>query len=144
MRRAEWSQTPARTGPVVKVGESEVDMDTMRASTPEGAVALTEHGERGDHSGPVLRRAALGRQPLAEQTQPLRRGDVCCCLLLGVGIGRDGGRRIHRRAGRRQAQQAPPRQAPNQHDVEQAVDRSDRLLRYLDAFAKHLLTGHHA
>ena len=42
MRRAEWSQTPARTGPVVKFGESEVDMDTMRASTPEGAVALTE------------------------------------------------------------------------------------------------------
>jgi len=42
MRRSEWSRTPARTGPVVKVGECEVDMDTMRASTPEGAVALTE------------------------------------------------------------------------------------------------------
>ena len=42
IRRAEWSRTPARTGPVVKVGENEVDMDTMRASTPEGAVALTE------------------------------------------------------------------------------------------------------
>ncbi len=42
IRRAEWSRTPARSGPVVKVGESEVDMDTMRASTPEGAVALTE------------------------------------------------------------------------------------------------------
>ena len=42
MRRAEWSRTPARTGPVVKIGDNEVDMDTMRASTPEGAVALTE------------------------------------------------------------------------------------------------------
>jgi two-component system alkaline phosphatase synthesis response regulator PhoP len=42
MRRAEWSQSPARTGPVVKIGGNEVNMDTMRASTPEGAVALTE------------------------------------------------------------------------------------------------------
>jgi DNA-binding response OmpR family regulator len=42
MRRAEWSRTPARTGPVVKIGSYEVNMDTMRASTPEGAVALTE------------------------------------------------------------------------------------------------------
>jgi DNA-binding response OmpR family regulator len=42
MRRAEWSQTPARTGPVVQVGASEINLDTMRASTPEGAVALTE------------------------------------------------------------------------------------------------------
>lgn len=42
MRRAEWSRTPARTGPVVRIGDSEVDMDTMRASTLEGAVALTE------------------------------------------------------------------------------------------------------
>jgi DNA-binding response OmpR family regulator len=42
IRRSEWSRTPARTGPVVKIGDNEVDMDTMRASTPEGAVALTE------------------------------------------------------------------------------------------------------
>lgn len=42
LRRAEWSRTPARTGPVVKVGTSEVDLNTMRASTPAGAVALTE------------------------------------------------------------------------------------------------------
>ena len=42
MRRAEWSRTPARTGPVVTIGDNEVDMDTMRASTPEGTVALTE------------------------------------------------------------------------------------------------------
>ncbi|MEJ2582654.1 MAG: response regulator transcription factor [Acidobacteriota bacterium] len=42
MRRAEWSQTPAWTGPVVQFGESEVDLNTMRASTPEGTVALTE------------------------------------------------------------------------------------------------------
>ncbi len=42
MRRAEWSRTPARTGPVVQVGESKVDLNTMRASTQEGTVALTE------------------------------------------------------------------------------------------------------
>jgi two-component system alkaline phosphatase synthesis response regulator PhoP len=42
LRRAEWSRTPARTGPIVQVGTSEVDLNTMRASTPEGAVALTE------------------------------------------------------------------------------------------------------
>jgi DNA-binding response OmpR family regulator len=42
MRRAEWSRTPARTGPLVPIGTSEVDLNTMRASTPEGAVALTE------------------------------------------------------------------------------------------------------
>jgi DNA-binding response OmpR family regulator len=42
LRRAEWSQTPARTGPVVQIGSNEVDMDTMRATTAAGSVALTE------------------------------------------------------------------------------------------------------
>ncbi len=42
LRRAEWSRTPARTGPVIKFGTSEVDMDTMRAETPSGQVPLTE------------------------------------------------------------------------------------------------------
>ncbi len=42
LRRAEWSQTPAHTGPVIRIGASEVDMDTMRAATAAGSVALTE------------------------------------------------------------------------------------------------------
>ena len=42
LRRAEWSQTPARTGPVVQIGDNEVDMATMRATTAAGSVALTE------------------------------------------------------------------------------------------------------
>lgn len=42
LRRSEWAQTPAPTGPKVKIGEYEVDMNTMRATTPEGAVPLTE------------------------------------------------------------------------------------------------------
>lgn len=42
LRRAEWSRTPARTGPVVRIGSAEVDMDTMRATTDDGSLALTE------------------------------------------------------------------------------------------------------
>jgi DNA-binding response OmpR family regulator len=42
LRRAEWSRTPARTGPRVRIGDAEVDMDTMRATTTEGSTALTE------------------------------------------------------------------------------------------------------
>ena len=42
LRRAEWSQTPARTGPVIQIGGNEVDMDTMRATTAAGSAALTE------------------------------------------------------------------------------------------------------
>ncbi len=42
LRRAAWSQTPAPTGPVVQIGTCEVDMETMRASTLEGMVSLTE------------------------------------------------------------------------------------------------------
>ena len=64
MRRAEWSQTPARTGPVVHVGASEVNLDTMRASTPEGAVALTEREVMlvrffSENNGRVLTRGEL-------------------------------------------------------------------------------------
>jgi len=42
LRRAEWSRTPAPTGPIIKIGTSEVDMETMRATTPVGPVPLTE------------------------------------------------------------------------------------------------------
>ncbi len=42
LRRAEWSATPAGSGPVVQVGPHEVDMDTMRATTRAGSVPLTE------------------------------------------------------------------------------------------------------
>ena len=42
VRRAEWSQTPAHSGPVIRIGASEVDMDTMRATTAAGSAALTE------------------------------------------------------------------------------------------------------
>jgi DNA-binding response OmpR family regulator len=64
MRRAEWSRTPAQSGPVVQVGASEVDLDTMRASTPEGAVALTEREVMlvrffSENNGRVLTRGEL-------------------------------------------------------------------------------------
>jgi DNA-binding response OmpR family regulator len=42
LRRAEWSRTPARTGPVVAVGSCSVNMNTMRATTSAGDVPLTE------------------------------------------------------------------------------------------------------
>ena len=42
LRRAEWARTPARTGPVVRVGGCTVDITTMRADTPAGPASLTE------------------------------------------------------------------------------------------------------
>ena len=42
LRRAEWSRTPGSTGPIIEVGRSEINMDTMRATTPTGSVPLTE------------------------------------------------------------------------------------------------------
>jgi two-component system alkaline phosphatase synthesis response regulator PhoP len=42
LRRAEWSQTPAPTGPTVAVGSHQVNLSTMRATTSAGTVALTE------------------------------------------------------------------------------------------------------
>ncbi|MGD9252563.1 MAG: response regulator transcription factor, partial [Holophagae bacterium] len=42
LRRAEWSRTPARTGPKVQIGSFEVDIDTMRATTEGGSMSLTE------------------------------------------------------------------------------------------------------
>ncbi len=42
LRRAEWSRTPARTGPRVRIGDAEVDMETMRATTAMGSQPLTE------------------------------------------------------------------------------------------------------
>jgi DNA-binding response OmpR family regulator len=42
LRRAAWARTPAQTGPVVRIGEYEVDITTMRAKTLSGVVSLTE------------------------------------------------------------------------------------------------------
>jgi DNA-binding response OmpR family regulator len=42
LRRAEWARSPARTGPLVRVGASAVDITTMRADTSSGPVSLTE------------------------------------------------------------------------------------------------------
>lgn len=42
LRRAEWAQTPARSGPLVTIGDSEVDLDTMRATRDGASVPLTE------------------------------------------------------------------------------------------------------
>ena len=42
LRRAAWAKTPARTGPVVQIGDHEVDITTMRAKTCSGTVSLTE------------------------------------------------------------------------------------------------------
>ncbi len=42
LRRAEWSQTPAPTGPTVVIGDHEVSLRTMRATSAGGPVALTE------------------------------------------------------------------------------------------------------
>jgi DNA-binding response OmpR family regulator len=42
LRRAAWARSPARTGPVVRIGEHEVDITTMRAKTHSGTVSLTE------------------------------------------------------------------------------------------------------
>ncbi len=42
LRRTAWSQTPSQTGPVVAIGQWQVDLSTMRASTRSGEVSLTE------------------------------------------------------------------------------------------------------
>jgi len=42
LRRAAWSQTPPQTGRVVSIGDCQVDLSTMRASTRNGEVSLTE------------------------------------------------------------------------------------------------------
>jgi len=42
LRRSAWSQTPSQTGPVVAVGECQVDLSTMRATTLGGEVSLTD------------------------------------------------------------------------------------------------------
>ncbi len=42
LRRAAWSRTPALTGPVVRIGDLELDMTTMRAQTRGGPASLTE------------------------------------------------------------------------------------------------------
>lgn len=42
LRRTAWSQTPSQTGPIVAIGQWQVDLSTMRASTRSGEVSLTE------------------------------------------------------------------------------------------------------
>ena len=42
LRRSAWAQTPAPTGPTIAIGDHEVDLNTMRATTIEGTVPLTE------------------------------------------------------------------------------------------------------
>jgi DNA-binding response OmpR family regulator len=42
LRRTAWSQTPSQTGPVIPIGEWRVDLSTMRATTQNGEVSLTE------------------------------------------------------------------------------------------------------
>ena len=42
LRRSAWAQTPSQTGPVVAIGAWQVDLSTMRASTQNGEVSLTE------------------------------------------------------------------------------------------------------
>jgi len=42
LRRAAWSMSPLQTAPVVDIGQWQVDLGTMRASTRCGEVSLTE------------------------------------------------------------------------------------------------------
>ncbi|MEE4272807.1 MAG: response regulator transcription factor [Thermoanaerobaculales bacterium] len=42
LRRAAWSSSPLRTSPVVAIGDHEVDLGTMRATTVGGTASLTE------------------------------------------------------------------------------------------------------
>ncbi|MCU0302930.1 MAG: response regulator transcription factor [Thermoanaerobaculales bacterium] len=42
LRRTAWSRSPLQTSPVVEVGRWQVDLSTMRASTRQGEVSLTE------------------------------------------------------------------------------------------------------
>jgi len=42
LRRTAWSQSPSQTGPIVEIGQWKVDLSTMRASTRNGDVSLTE------------------------------------------------------------------------------------------------------
>lgn len=42
LRRAEWSQSPLQTSPVVPIGPWKVDLGTMRATALGGEVSLTE------------------------------------------------------------------------------------------------------
>jgi two-component system alkaline phosphatase synthesis response regulator PhoP len=64
LRRAAWSRTPAPTGPVVRIGDSSVDITTMRADARSGPVSLTEREVRlirfyAENDGRVLTRGEL-------------------------------------------------------------------------------------
>ncbi len=64
LRRTAWVRSPAPTGPVVRIGDSEVDLTTMRADTPNGKASLTEREVMlirffAENSGRVLTRGEL-------------------------------------------------------------------------------------
>ena len=64
LRRTAWSQTPSQTGPMVSIGECQVDLSTMRASTRTGDVSLTEREAMlvrffAENDGRVLTRGEL-------------------------------------------------------------------------------------
>jgi DNA-binding response OmpR family regulator len=67
LRRAAWSRTPARTGPVIRIGESTVSLAEMRAETVSGTVQLTEREAMllrflAENEGRVLTRGELLEQ----------------------------------------------------------------------------------
>jgi DNA-binding response OmpR family regulator len=67
LRRAAWSRTPARTGPVIRIGESTVNLAEMRAETATGTVQLTEREAMllrflAENEGRVLTRGELLEQ----------------------------------------------------------------------------------
>jgi DNA-binding response OmpR family regulator len=64
LRRAAWARSPAPTGPVVRIGSSEVDITTMQATTEDGRVSLTEREVMlvrffAENNGRVLTRGEL-------------------------------------------------------------------------------------
>jgi len=64
LRRAAWSRTPARTGPVISIGECSVDLSEMRAETIDGPIQLTERETMllrflAENEGRVLTRGEL-------------------------------------------------------------------------------------
>lgn len=67
LRRAAWSRTPARTGPLIKIGASTINLAEMRAETATGTVQLTEREAMlvrflAENDGRVLTRGELLEQ----------------------------------------------------------------------------------
>jgi DNA-binding response OmpR family regulator len=64
LRRSAWSQSPASTGPTIRIGLSTVDLDQLTGSTPTGAVHLTDRETMllrffAENDGRVLTRGEL-------------------------------------------------------------------------------------